>query len=131
MAFKALVSPSAPKLTTVIPWTLHCKYICFHRLRTSTALKLLFVPTQARQKAGTCFERAWAIYTYANLAISLSLNILSIAENEVAINELQSDRPLVSHGSTNPTIMSVSLSYSALAITLVEYSAITTTLSAL
>ena len=70
-------------------------------------------------------------HTYANLAILLSLNILSVAENEVAINELQSGRSLVSHGSTNPTIMSVSLSYSALAITLAASSAIATTLSAL
>ena len=68
-------------------------------------------------------------HAYANLAISLSLNKLSIAENEVAINELQSGRSLVSHGSTNPAIMSASLSYSALAITLVASSAIATTLS--
>ena len=87
-------------------------------IKNINSIKAIVCP---RQKAGTCFERAWGIYTYANLAISLSLNILSIAENEVAINESWSGRPLVSHGSTNPTIMSVSLLYSALSCGILYY----------
>ena len=131
IAFSSRESPSAPKLITAIPRFLHSLKIYFHLCNTHSAVNLLLVPIQDKQKAGTPSHSGCAMYTNAYLATAATEKASCIASKETATKVSASGSPFLSHGSTNPTSLFVSLSYSTLAIRRVASSPIATIFGAL
>ena len=112
MAFSSRESQSAPMLATVMPRFLHSENKYSHRFNTRSAMNLLFVPIQAKQKAGTPLQKGCAMYTNVYLATSATRKFSSIDSKETAIKASLRGSSFSFHGNTNPTSMSVSLSYS-------------------